>query len=130
MNSSVTEKASDAWRALEGCEEDGDTAVFTEMGDRFASYVEYYVNYCPDRMMNHSTYLSLTYPHTILEPYHQQTMKDKLTNYAPLVALSTWNAPFSPLGETLTWPSLASGAVATQNISCSGIHARRLSGIS
>jgi hypothetical protein len=49
MNSSVAEKASNAWRTLKGCEEDGDTAVFTEMGDRFASYVEYYVNCCPDR---------------------------------------------------------------------------------
>lgn len=61
------------------------------------------------------------------EPHSPLPVK---SSYHTLRESTTWKEPSSPLGETLTWPSLFRGAVDTQNICCLRIHVMRFSGIS
>ena len=46
------------------------------------------------------------------------------SRYATVFSSSTRSEPIGPLGETLTWPSSASGAVPTKNSAWSAIHSR------
>ena len=53
-----------------------------------------------------------------------------MSRYATRWGLSTRREPIGPFGETFTWPSPASGAVATKNIDWRPTQSRRWSVIS